>query len=75
MVFSLSDDCELEAQLFCEDCVELEQLRALWRRCPQLLQTMVAALDDGREWLLVDPFDGRHWFGLGVGQNGGQLFC
>ncbi len=31
-----------------------------------MLQTMVAALDD--------PFDGGCWFGLGVGQNGGQLF-
>jgi len=27
---------------------------------------MVAAFDDGREWLLEDPFDGGRWFGLGV---------
>jgi hypothetical protein len=31
---------------------------------------MVAAFDDGREWLLEDPFDGGRWFGLGVGRNG-----
>ena len=35
---------------------------------------MVAAFDDGREWLLEDPFDGGRWFGLGVGRNGGRLF-
>ena len=35
---------------------------------------MVVALDDGREWLLVDPFDGGRWFELGEGQNGGRLF-
>jgi hypothetical protein len=35
---------------------------------------MVAAFDDGREWLLVDPLDGGRWLGLGVGRNGGRLF-
>ena len=34
---------------------------------------MVAAFDDGREWLLEDPFDGGRWFGLGVGRNGGRM--
>jgi hypothetical protein len=41
----------------------------------QMLQTMVAALDDGLEWFLVDPFDGERWFGLGVSRIVGRLFC
>jgi hypothetical protein len=30
---------------------------------------MVAALDEGRESLLVGPFDGGRWFGQGVGRK------
>jgi hypothetical protein len=34
---------------------------------------MVVALDEGHEWMSVDPCKGGRWFGLGAGRNGGRL--
>jgi hypothetical protein len=37
-----------------------------------LLQTLVVALDEGHECLLVDLFEGGRWFGFGAGQKVGD---